>query len=174
MPRARGGTAEFGPSLQLAQCSDISEVGVTSEVAGLRNTNVASELSLEALLRDMKPEMQEGIFAFCTLQEDKEFPAAIKPLLTFREQEGTTLVIRLEEAENLGLRYQFASRLITLAVYSSLDAVGFLAAITARLAEAGISVNAVSAFHHDHLFVPDHRADEALSLLQSMSTSGSV
>ena len=47
-------------------------------------------------------------------------------------------------------------------------AVGFLAAITARLANAGISVNAVSAFHHDHLFVPERRAGEALRLLQDM------
>jgi uncharacterized protein len=122
----------------------------------------------------MKPEMRDGIFVFCTLGEAKEIPAAIRPLLIFREQEGTTLVIRLEDAEKLGLRYQFASRLITLTVHSSLDAVGFLAAITARLAEAGISVNAVSAFHHDHLFVPCHRADEALSLLQGMSMSGSA
>jgi uncharacterized protein len=90
-------------------------------------------------------------------------------VLIFREREGTTLVIRREEAESAGLPYQCASRLITLAVHSSLDAVGFLAAITTRLAEAGISVNAVSAFYHDHLFVPDHRADEALGLLQSMS-----
>jgi uncharacterized protein len=67
------------------------------------------------------------------------------------------------------LSYQFASRLITLTVHSSLDAVGFLAAITVRLAEAGISVNAVSAFYHDHLFVPDHRADQALSILRDMS-----
>ena len=35
-----------------------------------------------------------------------------------------------------------------------------------RLAAAGISVNAVSAFHHDHLFVPEDRAEEALRLLQ--------
>jgi uncharacterized protein len=116
----------------------------------------------------MKPEMRDGIFVFCTLGGDKEIPPAIRPLLTFREQEGTTLVIGLEDAENSGLPYEFASRLITLTVHSALDAVGFLAAITARLAEAGISVNAVSAFHHDHLFVPRHRADEALSLLQGM------
>ena len=129
---------------------------------------MSGENKLEKLLRDMKPEMHNGIFVFCTVPEDSEIASALDPVLTFREREGTTLVIRREEAERAGLSYEFASRLITLTIHSSLDAVGFLAAITARLAEAGISVNAVSAFYHDHLFVPDHRADEALSLLQSM------
>jgi hypothetical protein len=117
----------------------------------------------------MRPEMREGVFVFCTIADDADIPAAISPLLTFREREGTTLVMRREEAEGAGLRHQFASRLLTLTVHSSLDAVGFLAAVTARLAEAGISVNAVSAFYHDHLFVPEHRAIEALDLLQRMS-----
>jgi hypothetical protein len=130
---------------------------------------MTGELDLKVLLRRMKPEMQDGIFVFCTIAETADIPTTLRPLLTFREQEGTTLVIRREEAEGLGLRHQFASRLITLTVHSALEAVGFLAAITARLAEAGIGVNAVSAFHHDHLFVPAHRADEALAVLQSMS-----
>ena len=129
---------------------------------------MSGERNLGTLLKDMKPEMQDGVFVFCALPED-QITAAISPLLMFREREGTTLVIRREDAERGGLPYQCASRLITLTVHSSLEAVGFLAAITARLAEAGISVNAVSAFHHDHLFVPDGRADEALKLLQDMS-----
>ena len=112
--------------------------------------------------------MQDGVFVFCTIPEDEDIPTAIRPVLIFREREGTTLVMLRAEAESLGLPYQFASRLITLTVHSSLDAVGFLAAITARLAAAGISLNPVSAFHHDHPFVPDHRADEALRLLQGM------
>jgi len=116
----------------------------------------------------MKPELRDGVFVFATVAEDDQIPAAIRPQLAFREQEGITLVMRREEAETAGIPWQFASRLITLNVHSSLDAVGFLAAITARLAEAGISVNAVSAFHHDHLFVPEQRADEALGLLQNM------
>ncbi|RTL98872.1 MAG: ribonuclease H, partial [Bradyrhizobiaceae bacterium] len=29
--------------------------------------------------------------------------------------------------------------------------------------------NAVSAFHHDHLFVPEQRAEEALAVLLQMS-----
>ncbi|WP_284270906.1 ACT domain-containing protein [Bradyrhizobium iriomotense] len=132
---------------------------------------MAGETNLEALLGDMRPELREGVFVFCTVTADIELAAAINPLLTFREHEGTTLVIRREEAEKAGLRYQFPSRLITLTVHSSLEAVGFLAAITTRLAEAGISANAVSAYYHDHLFVPDHRAIEALGILQQMRSS---
>lgn len=137
-----------------------------------KRASVPGELNLAVLLRDIKPEMHEGVFVFCTIAQAAGIPSAIQPLLTFREREGTTLVLRREEADSAGLSYQFASRLITLTVHSSLDAVGFLAAITARLAEAGIAVNAVSAFHHDHLFVPEGRADEALGLLQGLSASG--
>jgi len=130
---------------------------------------VTGERDLDALLKDMKPEMMNGTFVFCTLAPGVNLPATISPMLTFREREGTTLVLMHEEAERAGLRHEFPSRLITLTVRSALDAVGFLAAITARLAEAGISVNAVSAFHHDHLFVPADLADEALALLREMS-----
>ena len=77
--------------------------------------------------------------------------------------------MRREEAEAAGLPHQFASRLITLTVHSSLEAVGLLAAITAPLAEVGISVNAVSAFYHDHLFVPAERAEDAQLLLQRLA-----
>jgi hypothetical protein len=130
---------------------------------------MAAERDLAALLKYMKPELRPGIFVFCTIAPNERIPAALNPLLMFREQEGTTLVILREEAEATGLRYAFASRLITLTVHSALDAVGFLAAITARLAEAGISVNAISAYHHDHLFVPTDRADDAMAALQTLS-----
>jgi hypothetical protein len=132
------------------------------------HTAMTGEANLETLLKSMKPEMQEGIFVFCSIPEGKEIPAALRPVHVFREREGTALIVRREEAETARLPHQFASRMITLTVQSSLEAIGFLAAITARLATAGISVNAVSAFYHDHLFVPEHRADEALHLLQTM------
>ena len=128
---------------------------------------MSGERNLAKLLQTMKPEMHGDVFVFCSIPADKEIPAALRPVHMFREREGTTLVLRREEAEGAGLSYQFASRLITLTVHSSLEAVGFLAAITGRLADAGISVNAVSAYYHDHLFVPEHRADEALQLLQA-------
>jgi len=127
------------------------------------------EGNLRTLLKDMKPEMHEGVFVFCSISENKEIPAALRPVHVFREREGTAFIVRREEAEAAGLPYQFASRLITLTVHSSLEAIGLLAAVTGRLADAGISVNAVSAFYHDHLFVPAYRANAALHLLQNMS-----
>lgn len=130
------------------------------------------ERDLQALLKGMRPQMQDGTFVFCAIADGTDIPAAIRPRLMFREQEATTIVVRREEADSLGLPYQFASRLISLTVHSSLEAVGLLAVITARLAEAGISVNAVSAFYHDHLFVPHDRADEAMALLRGMSAQG--
>lgn len=138
------------------------------------DTLMPGENNLATLLQNMKPEMHEGVFVFCSIPATKEIPATLRPVHIFREREGITLVVRREEAESAGLPYQFASRLITLTVHSSLEAVGFLAAITGRLAEAGIGVNAVSAYYHDHLFVPDHRANEALHLLQSMSKPGTA
>ena len=130
---------------------------------------MAGERDLAALLRNIKPELQDGTFVFCTIAPDEAIPTASSPLLVFREREGTTLVMRREEAERAGLRTTLVWRHLALTVHSSLDAVGFLAAITTRLARAGISVNAVSAFHHDHLFVPEARAEEALRLLQAIS-----
>ena len=130
---------------------------------------MSGERDLNTLLQSMKPEMQEGVFVFCTLPEGKRIPANLEPVHIFHEREGTAFVVRREEADAAGLPYQFASRLITLTVRSSLEAVGFLAAITAPLAEAGISVNAVSAFYHDHLFVPVERAEDAQLVLQKLA-----
>lgn len=130
---------------------------------------MSGERDLDRLLRTMSPELRDGVFVFCAIPNGAATPDDMAPLLVFREREGTTLVLLREEAEQAGLAHQFASRLITLNVHSALDAVGFLAAITTRLAQASISVNAVSAFHHDHLFVPEAMAGEALQLLQQMS-----
>jgi hypothetical protein len=133
---------------------------------------MSGERNLDTLLQGLKPEMQEGVFVFCTLPEGSEIPQNLKPMHIFHEKEGTTFVVSREQADAAGLPHQFASRQITLTVHSSLEAVGFLAAVTAPLAEAGISVNAVSAFYHDHLFVPLERAEEAMVILQGLAGDG--
>jgi hypothetical protein len=124
------------------------------------------ETDLATLIRLMRPRLTPGTFVFVSTHA---IPAGVVPIMTFRESEGTTLILPRDQAEAAGLPFAFPSRMITLEIPSSLDAVGFLAAITAALARAGIAVNPVSAFHHDHLFVPERRADEALVILQAMT-----
>lgn len=125
------------------------------------------ETDLQKLLASMSPELLPGVHVFTTLPPCTPRPASLDPVMSFREREGETLILREEQARAAGLPFAFPSRMITLNVHSSLDAVGFLAAITARLAAAGMGVNPVSAYFHDHLFVPAERADEAMEILEA-------
>jgi hypothetical protein len=117
----------------------------------------------------MKPTLQPGVFVFATIPTGQPIPAGLNPVMTIREAEGLTLILDEQEADTAGLNLTFRCRMVTLAIHSSLEAVGFLAAITPRLAQAGTSVNPVSAFHHDHLFVPVDRAEEAVALLRALA-----
>ena len=123
---------------------------------------------VDALIARMEPVLHEGVFVYCSISEEAVSGLAMRPMCTFQESEGVTIVVRREEAEQYRLDCTYPCRLITLTVHSSLTAVGFLAAITARLAREGISVNAVSAYFHDHLFVPVEQAERALSVLREM------
>lgn len=123
------------------------------------------ETDLNKLLGSMSPDLIPGVFVFATLPPDAPRPAGIDPVMVFREREGETLILREDEANAAGLSSIFPSRMITLNVHSALDAVGFLAAITGRLAAAGMGVNPVSGYFHDHLFVPADRATDAMAIL---------
>jgi hypothetical protein len=128
-----------------------------------------SETDLTLLIGTMSPRLCPGLFAFVSIPTGRAIPSGITPAMTFQEAEGTTLIAPRAQIAAAGLSVTFTARMITLEVDSSLEAVGFLAAITARLAAAGIAVNAVSAFHHDHLFVAEARADETMAILRAMA-----
>ncbi|KMO16528.1 ACT domain-containing protein [Methylobacterium platani] len=129
---------------------------------------MSGETDLSRLLAGMRPSLRPGTYVFATVAGGA-VPAGLVPAMSFHEVEGTTLIVPEADAAQAGLAGIFPCRWITLAVHSSLEAVGFLAAVTARLAAAGIAVNAVSAFHHDHLFVPVARADDAMALLRDLA-----
>ncbi|KAA9008355.1 ACT domain-containing protein [Histidinibacterium aquaticum] len=113
------------------------------------------------MLAGMTPRLDPRGWTF-VVSED---PALVEQALgTFREDEGLSLILP-EEANAGGLPM---SR-ITLGVTSSLMGVGLTAAVSTALAEAGIACNVVAAYHHDHLFVPEDRAAEAMAILQDLS-----
>lgn len=133
---------------------------------------MTGETDLSTLLKSMKPEVQEGEFVFCSLDPRSFRELTIEALCTFREREGVTLILSKKIADKLSLEYSYVSRMITLTIHSGLKAVGFLVKITGKLAENGISVNSVSAYYHDHLFVAPEDVERTMGLLRKLSQSG--
>jgi hypothetical protein len=127
---------------------------------------VRSESDLAALLAGMTPRLRPERYVFATVPDGRGVAGAV---VTVAEDEGTTVVV--PEAAAGGLDAEYPCAWITLEVRSSLAAVGFLAAVTRALADAGMSANPVSGFHHDHLFVPWDRRDEALAVLEALARS---
>jgi len=129
------------------------------------------ESDLKALLAKMDPILQEGEYVFCSVSSDKFSKMRSPPIGSFHEAEGITIILKRDTAEQEELDYDFPSRMVTFNVHSSLNAVGFLAAITEKLAAHGISVNAISAYYHDHIFVPTGRTEEVMRLLSELANN---
>ena len=89
--------------------------------------------------------------------------------MLFREQEGVTVVVAVDDVAVNNAQDEPLWAQITLRIHSSLEAVGMLAAIASALAARDIPCNAVSAYYHDHLFVPWVRRDDAINTLRELS-----
>ena len=59
-------------------------------------------------------------------------------------------------------------RLITFNIVLDLSIVGFMAAVSKKLAEAGISIYAISTFLRDHILVHSDEAKKAIIVLENL------
>ncbi|MFF3561240.1 ACT domain-containing protein [Streptomyces sp. NPDC002574] len=130
---------------------------------------MSGETDLRKLLSGMRPEAGRERLVFTTLPVGAGVPDGVTPVVTVVEEEGTTLVLPREQADAAGLGYDYVAGRITLRVHSALAAVGLTAAVATELSGAGLSCNVVAGFHHDHLFVPYDRLDEAVALLAGLA-----
>lgn len=126
------------------------------------------EKNLAKLLAAMHPRLNEGEYVFCTTTNVSQVDLA-NVLLIFKEEEGTTLILKKEVADKLLLDYTFVAAWITLTVHSALEAVGLTAAFSKALAAENISCNIVAGYFHDHLFVPAEDAAKAMVALNKFS-----
>ncbi|MGW5432401.1 ACT domain-containing protein [Streptomyces sp. NPDC004059] len=132
---------------------------------------MTGETDLQTLLSGMRPELNPGRYVY-TMAEGG-VPSGVTPVVTVAEQEGLTLVVPQAEADAAGMAYDYVAGWITLWVHSALAAVGLTAAVSRALADAGLSCNVVAGFHHDHLFVPYDRAEEAVDVLRRLARDSS-
>ena len=98
-------------------------------------------------------------------------PEEVSPLALFVESEGNSLLLMRSEADAAGLEYSFVAAWITLRVHSALYAVGLTAAVSTKLAAAGISCNVIATSFADHLLVPYAKAQEALDQLEQFDAA---
>lgn len=126
--------------------------------------------ALDELLRLIKPKLLDEEFVFCSVAGDLSQYLKLRPVASFAEAEGLTLVVSKATALKADLYFAGSFRQITLTVHSSLAAVGLTAAVSSQLALKGISANVIAAYYHDHVFVPSADAEAALSAIQALST----
>ncbi|KAK3669429.1 hypothetical protein LTR78_010689 [Recurvomyces mirabilis] len=93
--------------------------------------------------------------------------------MLFREAEGYTMIITKALADEADMDYVFPCRKITLNVHSSLEAVGFMAAIATRLTSIRTGSNPVSGYYHDHLFLPVGKEGIIVEELKKMAAEQS-
>ena len=136
---------------------------------------MSGESDLEKLIEGLEPRLMDGKYYFASVDESQLLTLSgyIDGICSvFREKEGLTILFQ-ENLKPVAARLtdkeiQGPFALITLTVHSNLYAVGLLAKVTGALAKEGISVNAFSAYYHDHLFVPYERKEDAMSALAEL------
>ena len=130
----------------------------------------AGEADLLILISQMSPSLDDQVWAFVSVDEVSSEYVAERALATFREAEGTTLIVPWEIAQEYDVCSEPMSR-ITLNIHSSLEAVGLTAAVSQALASEAISANVVAGFYHDHIFVPQTAGERAVACLTLLSAA---
>jgi hypothetical protein len=126
---------------------------------------------LDQLLASMSPSLHDDAFIFYSGADIGDADIrSLQPKCYFIEDEGISLIVSKTTADRHKLNYSGVFSLITLTVHSSLQAVGLTAAVAQALAAAGISANVVAAYYHDHIFVQQEKAADALQALKTLQS----
>lgn len=132
-------------------------------------TNVPGLTNLSELIASLSVRRRPGRFVVTTHAVDPGVVAAARVV----EDEGVTLIVEADAAAALGWEHEGVFAWLTLGVHSALGAVGLTAVVAEALASRGIACNVLAGFFHDHLLVPEERADEAVATLAALSAATS-
>lgn len=130
-----------------------------------------AESDLSKLLGTLSVTRRDGVWRFETIDKDEASWAELVSLrdvrdiaMLFQEREGLSVITSAEASTPEDNRWVW----LELSVYSDLQAVGFLAQVAAALTEADVPCNAIAAYHHDHIFVPEGKADAAIRAIEAL------
>lgn len=97
-------------------------------------------------------------------------PRMTAPFMILRDDSGVTLMLDKADLENArpaigGSKIEEGFRLLTFEAELDFSVVGFLAAVSGMLADAGIPIMAISAFSRDHILVKQDDLAKTLGIL---------
>ena len=127
---------------------------------------MAGEMDLGTMLSSISIRRRPGRYTLVTVSDPVSPGDGVAAVIV--EDEGTTVVAACDEAERRGWPVGFVAAWLTVEVHSALEAVGLTAAMSAVLADRGIPCNVLAGYFHDHLLVPEARADDAIAALESL------
>jgi hypothetical protein len=122
---------------------------------------MSGERDLHVLLANMDVSRRQGAFAYILAASGTPAPPDTYAMI----DEGETTAFVVDADSPLGEQAPFRAAWLTLTMHSALEAVGLTAAVSTALAAAGISANVLAGFYHDHILVPEERAEDAIEVL---------
>ena len=135
------------------------------------SNNAKPKQELEALIASLDPNLDPKTYVFCSHPTAQYHEVLdLNPLSIIRENEGLSLILEHQQADQSGLSYEGHFKRITLTVQSSLEAVGLTAVVSQALADHDIPANVVAGTYHDHLFIPERFAHQAMTVLVALQT----
>ena len=134
------------------------------------DTPSQGELQLTKLLSTLHVSRKPETFVFLTFPLPSAPPPSLFQQMSFLESEGLTIISTLESTREHGLKGRFPSAMVTCDVHSALEGVGFVATLSHKLSKHHIPCNVVAGYYHDHLFVPEEKAEEAIKVLEELAS----
>ena len=131
---------------------------------------MSGETNIAKLINEMSPELNHGEYVFSTVHNLDRIDRK-DTICEFKENEGTTIVIEKNKADQLKLPYAYVAAWITLKIHSSLEAVGLTAMFSTALAKNNISCNVIAGYYHDHIFVDTKDSEKAMLVLTNLSNT---
>lgn len=130
-----------------------------------------AERDLSKLLETLSVKQRDGVWRFETIPADQASWAELvnlrdtrKIAMLFQEEEGLTVITAVVDDTPADNRWVW----LEVSVFSDLQAVGFLAKVAEALTKADVPCNAIAAYHHDHIFVPEGRAEDAVRAIEAL------
>lgn len=122
------------------------------------------ERDLDRILATMDVVRRPGAFAYIAAVSGTPPPAGASAMI----DEGATTAYVVDADSDLGAQAAFRGAWLTLTVHTALDAVGLTAVVATALAGHDIPANVIAGLYHDHVLVPEDRADDAMAVLRDL------